>query len=279
MACTGEFRVARGRSSAWLFLVLLLVPAVTLPAAGFLVLAGQPRPALAQLDIPAGPGVRLDLILPAQSLAGADCRYTLYAIGGPLVAPVASKVVKLGPGEIVEGSLRIPVDMEIPAAAPGRRFLLKAEKVADARRELLAEAELRVVEQTPLAELRAAGAAGRIQVTGESRQLREFFSARQIPSGDEGAGPGPAVIALMEERPDDRLHLADAIAVVVVCKESPDAMLTVLARPSGRRWLVEAGLPHFRSLATATEAEKELAQVLHFADQLITNPPDTPPAP
>ena len=263
---------------AWICL-LVLTPCRQVSAAGFLVLAGQPRPVLARLDIRSGPGVRLDLILPSQPVAGVDCRYSLFGLGGTVVAPLAVKVVRLGPIAAVDGSVRIPVDLEIPVAAPGARFLVRAEKMVDSRREVLAEIELRVVDEAPLAELRAAVAAGRIQIIGESKRLREFLAARQMAVGSEPAASGLGVVALTEDRPDEGPPLSESVAVLVVCQDAADAMLTVLAKPSGAKWVVQAGLPHFRQLAEAPEAERELAQVFHFADQLTPNPSNVTPPP
>ncbi len=246
-------------------LLFLLATAPGFGVDGTFVLAGRPRPAAQALRVFGGRTVKLDLLVDAPLPAENRCVTVLYALGGPLAVKVSEQTGPLVTESAREGGYRASLNLAIPAAKPGARFLLRTEFIAPTRR-LLAARELRIPESDPVADVRAGFSNRRVQVAGPSPRLRELFQNWQIPFSDE-PDPLPTALVFTEDAAEARPGPAAAGGMLVRILAGNAEGLILTARNRGGGWVVTARLPHAPDLSDP-EASEWFAQILRYVAEL-----------
>lgn len=248
-------------------LLLLLSAVFCLGSDGTFVPAGQPRPKPDFLRVAGGMPAKLDLLMTAPLPVDNQCRTILYALGGPLAAQVSEQTGRLLIVADGRNGYRTSLNVAIPSARPGARFLLKTECLSPTS-QLLGAVELRVPDFDSLAEVRASLIGRQVQIAGRSQKLRVLLNGWQIPFSDR-LDPVPGVIVFTEEPADPPPQLATTPHILVEFVSSSGPTLILTGQKSGAGWKVEAQLPRSHDLSSP-EAADHLDEIVRFIRKLET---------
>jgi hypothetical protein len=259
-------------------LIVLSLGFKLLAASGAVVPSGEAFPRLIPINVVAGRPASLDLLVSTPLSENNRCRLTFFAMGGTVLAPVASEVKTLvTKSEGKNRGYRAPVSLDLPPARSGTRFLLRIESlapVAPGPNQLIGEALLETVERSAAEELIAALKERPVHVGKSSLKLRALFDALQIPySRQERVASGTIILAEGDlDRPNDA---GPGACIRVQFIPSSGEALFLTARPSGPSWRLEVQVPRSHDLSSAREGAQDVLEVVRYILRLETNPNST----
>jgi hypothetical protein len=236
--------------------------------AGEIIAFGAADPLRTPIEVTASSTVRLDLVIPDPSPEDARYRWVLFASGGSLTAAIADKEVALHFTRDSAGGYRSPLEVAIPEARLGARFLLRIERLAPSE-AVVGEVALQVRPNDPGLEIRALLDGRTVRVVGESKEIKAALTSLQVPFEDSPLA-GPRDILLAGETSGLPPEVPQAPCVLAIGSVGKaDALLATAEKPAAA-WIARIQLPRSRGLETGNAAFPDLVEAFRFLTQLDT---------
>jgi hypothetical protein len=244
--------------------------AATREGLGEIIASGIADPLRTPIEVAAASSVQLDLVIPDPPPEDAHYRWVLFASGGSVTVAVAEREIPLHFNHDPAGGYRAPLEIAIPEARLGARFLLRIERLAPSK-DVVGAVALLVGPNDPGLEIRTLLDGRTVRIIGESREMRKTLTALQVPFL-ESPQASPRDVLVTEDpagAPPEVQQSACVVAIVSTGKG--DALLATAERPAAA-WIARIQLPRNRGLETGNAAFPELVEAFRFLTQL--DPPN-----